>query len=61
MTEGHVLQLLKDMNVDKAADIDNFSGKSLKDGPNIVVNLSLNYVIFQWNIQFFQKIARLLN
>ena len=47
MTEGHVLQLLKDMNVDKAADIDNFSGKFLKDGPNIVVNLSLNYVIFQ--------------
>ena len=47
VTEGHVLQLLKDMNVDKAADIDNFSGKFLKDGPNIVVNLSLNYVIFQ--------------
>ena len=44
VTEDHVLQLLKDMNVDKAAGIDNLSGKFLKDGAN---NLSLSYVIFR--------------
>ena len=36
MTENHVLQLLNDMNVDKAAGIDNLSGKLLKDGANIL-------------------------
>ena len=46
MTEDHVLQLLKDMNVDKAAGIDNLSGKFLKDGANILVK-PLNYVIFR--------------
>ena len=35
MTEDNVLQLLKDMNVGKAADIDNLSGRFLKDGANI--------------------------
>ena len=50
MTEDHVLQLLKDMNVDKAAGIDNLSGKFLKDGANILAkpiselcNLSIKY------------------
>ena len=36
VTEDHVLQLLKDMNVDKATGLDNFSGKFLKDGANIL-------------------------
>ena len=36
VTEDHVLQLLKDMNVDKAAGIDHLSGKFLKDGANIL-------------------------
>ena len=44
--EGFVLKLLKDMNVDKAVDIDNLSGKFLKDGANILANQSPKYVIF---------------
>ena len=36
MTEDRVLQLLKDMNIDKAAGIDNLSGKFLKEGTNIL-------------------------
>ena len=50
MTEDLVLQLLKDMNIDKAAGIDNLSGKTLKDGANILAkpiselcNLSMKY------------------
>ena len=46
VTEYHVLQLLKDMNVDKTAGIDNLSGKFLKDGANILAK-PLNYVIFR--------------
>ena len=49
-TEDLVLQLLKDMNIDKAAGIDNLSGKILKDGANILAkpiselcNLSIKY------------------
>ena len=45
VTEDHVLKLLKEMNVDKAAGIDNLSGKFLKDGANILAK-SLNHVIF---------------
>ena len=45
MTEDLVLQLLQDMNVDKAASIDNLSETFLKDGTNILAK-SLNYVIF---------------
>ena len=45
VTEDLVLQLLQDMNVDKAASIDNLSEKFLKDGTNILAK-SLNYVIF---------------
>ena len=45
VNEDQVLQLLKDMNVDKAAGIDNLSGKFLKDGANILAKV-LNYVIF---------------
>ena len=54
MTEGHVLQLLKDMNVDKAAGIDNLSGKFLKDGANILAkqcNLSIKYSVFPKDCQ----------
>ena len=36
VTEDFVLQLLKDMNIDKAAGIDNLSGRFLKDGANIL-------------------------
>ena len=48
-----VLQLLKDVNIDKAAAIDNISGKSLKDGANILAKpiselciLSVEYSLF---------------
>ena len=44
--EGFVLKLLKNMNVDKAVDIDNLSGKFLEDGANILANQSPKYVIF---------------
>ena len=50
VTEGLVLQLLKDMNIDKAARIDILSGKFLKDGANIlaksvseICDLSIKY------------------
>ena len=36
VTEDFALKLLKDMNTDKAAGIDNLSGKFLKDGSNVV-------------------------
>ena len=36
VTEHFVLKLLKDMNIDKAAGINNLSGKFLKDGANIL-------------------------
>ena len=58
VTEDHVLQLLKDMNVDKAAGIDNLSGKFLKDGANILAkpiselcNLSIKYSLFPTDFQ----------
>ena len=35
-TKDFVPKLLKDMNIDKAAGIDNLSGKFLKDGANIL-------------------------
>ena len=55
---------LKDVNIDKAADIDNLSGKFLKDGANIfaksiskMCNLSIKYSIFPIVKlkQFFKK------
>ena len=53
MTEGIVLQLLKHMDIDKAAGIDKFSGKFLKDGVNILAkpiselcNLSIKDSLF---------------
>ena len=48
VTEDLVLQLLKDMNIDKAAGIDNLSGRFLKDGANIseLSNLSIKYSHF---------------
>ena len=58
MTEDPVLQLLKDMTVDKAAGIDNLSGKFLKDGANILAkpiselcNLSIKYSLFPTDCQ----------
>ena len=58
VTEDHALQLLKDMNVDKVAGIDNLSGKSLKDGANILAkpiselcNLSIKYSVFPKDCQ----------
>ena len=58
MTEDHVLQLLKGVNVDKAAGIDNLSGKFLKDGANILAkpiselcNLSIKYSLFPKDCQ----------
>ena len=54
VTEDFVLKLLKDMNIDKAAGIDNLSGKYLKDGANMIFakpiskicNLSIKYSAF---------------
>ena len=58
VTEDFVLQLLKDMNIDKAAGIDNLSGKFLKDGANIlakpiskICNLSIKYSVFPTDCQ----------
>ena len=42
VTEDHVLQRLKDMNVDKAAGIYNLLGKFLKDGSNILAKLQIS-------------------
>ena len=53
VTEDFVLKLLKDMNKEKAAGINNLSGKFLKDGANIlakpickICNLSIKYSVF---------------
>ena len=58
VAEDHVLQLLKDMNVDKAAGIDNLSGKFLKYAANILAkpiselyNLSIKYSFFPKDCQ----------
>ena len=58
VTEDLVLKLLNDMNPDKAADIDNLSGKFLKDGASIlakpiskICNLSIKYSIFPTDCQ----------
>ena len=58
VTEDLVLQLLKDMNIEKTAGIDNFSGKFLKDGANIlakpiseVCNLFIKYSLFPTDCQ----------
>ena len=53
VTEDLILQLLKDMNIDKAYGIDNLSGKFLKDEGNILAkpifelcNLSIKCSLF---------------
>ena len=46
VTENFVLNLLKDMNIDKAAGIDNLSGKFLKNGANILAKPISKYAIF---------------
>ena len=58
MTEDRVLHLLKDMNIGKAAGIDNLSGKFLKEGTNILAkpiselcNLSIKYSLFPTDCQ----------
>ena len=56
VTEDHVLQLLKDMNVDKAADIDNFSGlkrwSKYRSKPlSELCNLSIKYSVFPKDCQ----------
>ena len=58
VTEDLVLKLLKDMNIDKAAGIDNLSGKFLKDAANIlpkpiseICNLSIKYSVFPTDCQ----------
>ena len=62
VTEDLVFKLLNDMNPDKAAGIDNLSGKFLKDGASIlakpiskICNLSIKYSLFPTDCQ----IARL--
>ena len=58
VAEDLVLKLLKDMNIDKAAGIDNLSGKILTDAANIlakpiseICNLSIKYSIFPTDCQ----------
>ena len=58
ITDYLVLKLLKDMNKDKAAGIDNLSAKFLKDGAEIlpkpiseICNLSIKYSIFSTDCQ----------
>ena len=58
VNEDLVLKLLKDMNIDKAAGIDNLSGKFLKDAANILAkpisemcNLSIKYSVFPTDCQ----------
>ena len=58
VTEDLVLKFLKDMNIDKAAGIDNLSGKFLKDAANIlakpiseICNLSIKYSVFPTDCQ----------
>ena len=58
VTEDLVLKLLKDMNIDKAAGIDNLSGKFLKDAANVlakpiseICNLSIKYSVFPTDCQ----------
>ena len=58
VTEDFLPKLQKDMNIDKAAGIDNFSGKFLKDGANIlakptskICNLFKKYSIFPGDCQ----------
>ena len=58
MAEDRVLQLLKDVNIDKAAGIDNLSGKFLKERTNILAkpiselcNLSIKYSLFPTDYQ----------
>ena len=58
ITEELVLKLLKDMDVSKAAGIDNLSGKFLKDGAVVlskpiaeIGNLSIKYSVFPTDCQ----------
>ena len=58
VTENYVLKLLVDMNIDKAAGIDNISGKFLKDGAIVlakpiseICNLSIKYSTFPTDCQ----------
>ena len=49
MPEDFELKILKDVNIDKAAGIDNVSGKLLKDGAKPIskaCNLSIKYSVF---------------
>ena len=58
VSEDVILKLLKDMNIDKAAGIDNLSAKFLKDGADIlakpiseICNLSIKYSRFPTDCQ----------
>ena len=61
VTEDLVPQLLKDMNIGKAAVIDNLSGKILKDGGKILAKPTSERCNLSINIYFFQQIVRLQN
>jgi len=47
VTEDLVSKLLKDMNIDKAAGIDNISGKFLKDSATNLAKPYQKFVTFQ--------------
>ena len=61
VTEDFVLKLLKDMNIDKAAGINDIFGKFLKDEANTlakpiskICNLSIKYSDFPTDCQVFK-------
>ena len=61
VTEDLVFKLLNDMNPDKAAGIDNLSGKFLKDGASILAKPISKICNLSINILYFQPTAKLPN
>ena len=58
MSEETVLKHLQDLDENKAAGLDNLSGKFLKDGPTVlaksisqICNLSIKYSIFPLTVK----------
>ena len=48
ITEGYLFNVLKNVQVTKAAGLHQISGKFLKDGARILANLIVSYAIFPW-------------
>ena len=56
--ENSILTILKANQVSKAADINNLSGRFLKDGAKFLSNLLVIYVICQLPLRSFLTFAR---